>query len=68
MNNKPGFKNKTTTSASPYDKEEMADVIISREKLVGIRDIKSLKLAEITTPQPYSVSALCKLYEHFQLN
>jgi hypothetical protein len=65
MNKKQIFKDKTSGQAH---KEEAGDVVITYEGMAWWADIRIINLTEIITPQPYSVFALCKLYEYFQRN
>jgi hypothetical protein len=64
MNKKHDLKN-IVINAVPIIHGDEEDEITT---ITAVADIKSIRLTQIITPQPYSVYALCKLYEHFQRN
>ncbi len=61
MNKKQDYKDEVIEHTL---KEEAVDTVISDK---GI-DIVTINVDEIITSTPYSVYALCKLYEYFQRN
>jgi hypothetical protein len=66
MNKKQGFKN--TLTLVPSDLKELKHMVVIDEEMNNFMGIVLLPASEIYTPHPYSVFALCKLYECFQRN
>jgi hypothetical protein len=63
MNKNRGLKGETIRRSFNEEAINIKDKVVIRTC-----DIREIKLAEINIQQPYSVFALCKLYEHFQRN
>ena len=62
MHKKQDLKNIIINETTIIYNEEDEVITVSRAK------VKNINPAQIITPQPYSVYALCKLYEHYQRN
>jgi hypothetical protein len=56
------------TMPPPKGKDEIADAIFASIDMPYLLKAHTINLVEIITPQPYSVFALCMLYENSQRN
>jgi hypothetical protein len=66
MNNEQAFQNMITIVSK--DLKELKNIAIIDEEISSLTDVVFMPASEIYTPHPYSVYALCKLYEYFQRN
>jgi hypothetical protein len=64
MSKEQDFKNMATIISKEFDFKK---IILADKYITGVED-GMLHAIEIYAPHPYSVFALCKLYEYFQRN